>query len=314
MIAKRSSIWRSAISGIICCVVAVGCYVVCGRSLAQTTPATTDPTLNFIINGIRSNLDNISTAQGKITVVERYGDPVIFKQHSTKPKDGLLEYKWIFAHDGYREERIDAANNNGGQPEVRAFNGVDGYEWSPGRNRGAVHNSSTNPQGWCSEVSGWLDLEYRHYPNTYKSEADDILAANPTLKGKELVGDIECYRIEGSTQTSKHVWWVAPDKGFYVIKHEWSSEYDSEGKICRNKFTLIADRLTCYQDAVWIPSNIILTCLITGPDGKEQLGYEYNFVINELSVNEPIDNSQFTINFPSDTKVIGKSEPDGTNL
>ena len=275
------------------------------------TPGTAD-SLAVILKGIDNNLDQVHSARGIYSWRKIVNADPVFKNSNNPAVPGKL-YMWLMKGDSFREDVVSMQPDGSvGGVSITAVVGGHCYYWSPKSKYGTVYDPSKAKENGVisSEVSTWLNLAYR-YVDHDRVFSHEVMSNSPVVKGKEVIGGSNCFRIEGiSPKGTKHIWWVAYEEGFCIKRHEWQMELPNATDV--SKYRWVDDAtLSKVDNDIWLPSRIEQTCYATlGTDSKERWAWKNVFESHALNVNIPISDDQIRVVFPPDTN--GNTGQNGT--
>jgi len=151
-------------------------------------------------------------------------------------------------------------------------------------------NGRLDPRSWLAFT--WYD--YDRY-----GLADYLIRRKAKMKGKEKLNGEVCYVLEFKEEKRKGKFWIAPYKGFRLLKSEIIGFNEDGGERFKSVREFIYKR---FPDDIWFPVEIRVK-LVDFSSGRLRIVHKGVMKLKEIEVNTDVS-SLFHLDIPLDTKVF----------
>lgn len=276
--------------------------------------------LAVAISALQQREQQVTSAQGEFLQETSFNkDPLLVKrlgtndeQEKMRPARQVTKVNWRFEGNRFHEETVMLDVSQQDLPDVSdsrmitAFDGEKGYYYEPATHY-AMEVSSDKTRLVNAGIDGqfgyWMDLAFKY--GTGRPLSEILMEKNANPIGSETVNGFSCIRLDAPPDGSgtRHVWWLAPDLGYAVIKYEYSNNLPT-GSIAR----WVRETAYMSSNGIWLPKERTLTAFTRFSDGQEFWVRKTKISALSLQVNQPLGIDLFQPGFASGTHVYGESE------
>jgi len=284
--------------------------------------ADTTEIVNTLIKGIEHREQLLSSLY-MIIVKELYGLPVPGAEDPKWQGNRCVLSKirlWAAGDEFYQEESNIASSRSSdteglGEVSKQAFDGSDRVAYSSSPNLSVRRYSGRGGRGTrgayiTGEYGWWFDVMYYYAFEPHQVFSKAIASMGPSLERTEEVGGVKLYKLVALGESGdSYSWWVAPEKGYLILKKETVDAVLLAPTIMRS--TLTWDQLEQSSEGLWFPRRVRMIKEHILPDGGSYRSSAAQFTITELLVNPEgcLNPVRFTL--PLDADVLQDEEDAG---
>lgn len=298
--------WKMyGVSLLICSIVGIG------LALSQNAQSqSTDSDLAMIIDALKHSEQLVTSGRGVATIETRASmdpDLLAILPDDQKPKleKTVDQFTWKFDHNKYYEESVTITPDPPDSKAIYGYDGSEGYYYQPRDqyymkvtpySRALGLKLEDTPAG-SPMVAVWLGLSHNYghaLPDANGYYGDPPLSQVLVSKGAFYIGEesadgVACKRLDSvrnsslSDGTISESWWIAPEKGFALLKHAISWVNSSKGT--RTRWVTTTREAKTYEGNIVLPQRVEKVCTMTLPSGKELIALTKTFIVESLEVN-----------------------------
>lgn len=247
----------------------------------------------LVMGGVRDNYSRIQS--GRVT----YRVKIHLDNEFVAPAQ--WEYSLVFDGEKFKERSSFKRDDS---------NRVDVSEYFFDGNVSGLYSVSnklaTLWTGWSdanvSSQIGFLGFPYA-YQRGVKSMYDEMVDSGAEVIGEVTVDGIRCYELEGTCAAHgrKLRWYVSPDYGFVVVKHE--VELQALSPEVQSGFHEVANSDFAQFDGVWLPQKLEASTVHNRTDGSVWRRPVYTLTVESLDMNVDVSPGEVRLNVCPDTMI-----------
>jgi len=181
--------------------------------------------------------------------------------------------------------------------------------------RGAVvvRDANEKLQGLLDDPSNGSPLWGRVFGNDHKSVADLLAESEGLAVSEEILEDVPCYLLKGTTKYGKVSAWIAPQRGYSALK--WTVEKRKpdlfgDKPVSAESWIATFDSVRFQEiDGCFVPTAGVFTFSDSYADGQKYSARE-QYSISNIQLNPDFDSmGAFKVNLPNGTRVYSQEAP-----
>lgn len=283
---------------------------------AQNGEVTSDPVMRTLIAGLKKRETSFVSATGYL-VKENYTNSNTEVQQAPDEQvvQNSLKKAATASHMFFAAEAIKMREDEKSIVSPSAYYTLGAYDgeklrlWNYGSGRATdyVEEDSTSKIAQSVAV---LQLALGEGSDKYTLSAE-LSKRRAKYISKEFLSGIETYKVEADPEpgsNSKDIWWIAPERDFIVLKHEFRSVGPAVGeRIAAWRHVETVDNMR-KLGGLWLPSetrHIIYLTLKSNPSSEVWASLD-RVTLLSATVNAPIPSEIFDLPLPLGTRVGGK--------
>jgi len=303
----------AAIAAVVTTIAVVAILVGWGRLAvgAEATPPG-DVALQPVLAGLQARDAAITSASADYTFeTEENQDPAVlaYRDPDMGPSAArrVIEGHWAFDRRSFYEDHRLVYPEVAEELSFNAFDGQQGRAYDA-----AAKWGEETPADWMSnsltalsQVGAWLHLAH-NFKLDEPTQGKLLLDAKATVVNDAAdLNGVKCFLLEAKDGKRTECWWVSPDRGWLVLKHERSVGAYNDEIVARKATWTIQE---CAEvDGVWMPTVLTGLSEHTWADGRTLWRIKQKLTLTYQDVNKPVPATTFQPTFPTGTRVLGSS-------